>query len=477
MKVTTEKRPRSILALTVELEQDQIEKALDRAARRMSQKYNIPGFRKGKAPRFIIENYFGRSAILEEASEDLINKAFRDALDQEQIEPYGPPRLVQASLEEAPFEFTVEVPVAPTLTIPDYRAFSAPFAPAEVGDDMLQRTLETRRDRHVVLRQLDEPRPAQQGDQLTVELETYIDGKPVDERPEGTAPPQTTIVLEPDRLVPGLYEGLVGLSADTMADISTVLPEDHSNEEARGKEARFVVKVIDIQERLLPEWDELPALENFAGTIDELREQTRAELIENARQVAESATIDKYVEQVAAATEFDIPVVYIEQEADRLLRQREAEYERYGVRAEQVYEIQGRKREDLLQELMPQAEERAKTNLVLREIIKAEALTADETEIAAEVERFAAEYDEARREDIKVALRTELLPFVTSNVMDRKLRRRLLVLATGDPSFEQVADETPAETSADAANPNDSTSEAEPAPVEVSATDEEKKTE
>lgn len=477
MKVTTEKRPRSILALTVELEQDQIEKALDRAARRMSQKYNIPGFRKGKAPRFIIENYFGRSAMLDEASDDLINKAFRDALDQEQIEPYGPPRLVQANLEEAPFQFTVEVPVAPTLTIPDYHTFSVPFTPAEVGDDMLQRALETRRDRHVVLRQLEEPRPAQQGDQLTVELETYIDGKAVDERPEGTAPPQTTIVLEPDRLVPGLYEGLVGLSAETMADISTVLPEDHSNEEARGKEARFVVKVIEIQERLLPEWDELPALENFEGTIDELREQTRAELIENARQVAESATIDTYVEQIVAATEFDIPVVYIEQEADRLLRQREAEYERYGVRPEQVYEIQGRKREDLLQELMPQAEERAKTNLVLREIIKAEALTADEAEIAAEVERFAAEYDEARREDIKVALRSELLPFVTSNVMDRKLRRRLLVLATGDPSFEQVADESPAETSADAADPNDSANEAESTPVEVSATDEEKKTE
>ncbi len=450
MKVTTEKKPRSILALTVELEKEQIEKALDRAARRMSQKYNIPGFRKGKAPRFIIENYFGRAAILDEASEDLINRAFRDALDQEQIEPYGQPSLTEVSLAEAPYQFTVEVPVAPTVRLPDYRAIHVPFTSAEVTDDMLQRAMDVRRERHVVLRALETPRPAQQGDQLTVELETLVDGKPLDERPEGTAPPQSTLVLDPDRLVPGLYEGLLGMNAKSVADITARMPDDHSNEEVRGKDVRFVVNILDIQERLLPEWDELPTLENFDGTLEELREKTRGELIEVARRNAEDETIDEYVRQVVAATEFDIPDALIEREADRLLRQREAEFERYGVRPEQVYEIQGKKREDLLEELKPQAEERSRTNLVLSKIVSAEGLSPDEDEIDQEVERLAAAYDEARRDNVKLTLRTDLQSFVASSIIDRKLRRRLLVIATGDPSFEQQAQEAaaPAETMA-----------------------------
>ena len=99
MKVTTEKLPKSLLALDVELDRPQVEKGLDRAARRLSQKVNVPGFRKGKAPRFILENYFGRQALIEEATDDLINKAFKEVLEQEQIEPFGP-----ASLDTVDFD-------------------------------------------------------------------------------------------------------------------------------------------------------------------------------------------------------------------------------------------------------------------------------------------------------------------------------------------------------------------------------------
>jgi len=116
VKVTTEKLPKSLLALDIELDQAQVEKGLDRAARRLSQKYTIPGFRKGKAPRFIIENYFGRPALIEEAYEDLVNNAFKQALDQEQIVPVGKANLEETHFEEAPFRFRVTVPVEPTST-------------------------------------------------------------------------------------------------------------------------------------------------------------------------------------------------------------------------------------------------------------------------------------------------------------------------------------------------------------------------
>jgi trigger factor len=439
VKVTTEKKPRSILELTVELDKQQIEKALDRAARRMSQKYNIPGFRKGKAPRFIVENYFGREALLEEASDDLIQKAFQDALKQEGIEPYAQAHLTDVNLTEAPYRFTVEVPVAPTVVLPDYRAIHVPLEIEEVTDETVNHAMEIRRDRHVVLRALDEPRPAQPGDQLTVQIETFVDGEPLNPRAEGEDIPQSTLVLDPERIVPGLYEALVGVSPNTMVDVTVRMSDDHENERVRGRDVRFVVNVLDVQERLLPEWDELPALENFEGTLDELREKTRNELIEAARKNAEDDVFVEYVRQVIAATTFDLPDALIVREADSILREREAEFERYGISAEQIYEAQGKKRDDLIEELKPVAEERAKRSLVLREIAKAEGLAPDEAEIAREVEDIVASMEEERRDSARLLLSSELRPFVVAGIVDRKLRRRILVIATGDPSFEQAA--------------------------------------
>ncbi len=439
MKVTTEKKPRSILELTVELDKQQIEKALDRAARRLSQKYNIPGFRKGKAPRFIVENYFGREALLEEASEDLIQKAFQDALKQEGIEPYAQAHVTDVNLTEAPYHFTVEVPVAPTVVLPDYRAIHVPLKIEEVTDETVNRAMEIRRDRHAVLRALDEPRPAQPGDQLTVQIETFVDGEPLNPPAGGEDIPQSTLVLDPERIVPGLYEALVGVSPNTMVDVTVRMPDDHENERVRGKDVRFVVNVLDVQERLLPEWDELPALENFEGTLDELREKTRNELIEAARKNAEDDVFVEYVRQVIAATTFDLPDALIVREADSILREREAEFERYGINPEQIYAAQGKKRDDLIEELKPAAEERARRGLVLREIAKAEGLAPDEAEIAREVEDVVTSMEEERRDSARLLLETELLPLVVAGIVDRKLRRRILVIATGDPSFEQAA--------------------------------------
>ena len=325
MKVTTERLPKSILALDIELERDQVEKGLDRAARKLSQKVNIPGFRKGKAPRFILENYFGRQALVEEATDDLINKAFKEVVEQEQIEPFGPASLAgPPEFDTAPYHFRVLVPVAPTVTLPDYRAIHAPLETTEVTDEMLDQAMTSRRERHVVLRTLDEPRPAQQGDQLTVHLESFLDGEPLDERDESGNVRESTLVMEPDRLVPGLFEGLLGMEPGEKREITVQMPEEHGNEQVRGKEVQFQVELNSIQERLLPDWDEVPMLEEVEGTLDELRDKTRGELHTSAREVAERNAIDSYIGQLVAQTEYDIPDALIEREAHELLHQQGA---------------------------------------------------------------------------------------------------------------------------------------------------------
>jgi trigger factor len=447
VKVTTEKLPKSLLALDIELDREQVEKGLERAARRLSQKYAIPGFRKGKAPRFIVENYFGRSALVEEATDDVLNKAFQAALEQEKVEPIGKAELDTFNLDNEPFTFRVKVPVAPTVQVPDYRAIKQPLEIEPVTDEMVDQAMKTRLDKHAVLRELDEPRAAQPGDELNVELEAFVDGEPLEPREPGTPVEPSTLVLEPDRLAEGLYDALVGAEVGQTLQVISHMPADHENERIRDKDVSFVVKVLGIKERLLPDWDELPTLEEFEGSLDELRAKTRAELVESAGAVAERKVIDEYVKQLIASSEFDIPDILIEREADSLLRQQESQYTRYGIRPEQLYEMSGQKRDDLVQNLMPQAEERLKTTLALQEIVRGEALTVSDDEVAQEVERMLEEYDEEQRDSIRATLSGQLRPMMAETALDKKLRRHVLFLAAGvEPEAASPASEAAAET-------------------------------
>ena len=463
MKVTTEKLPKSLLAVDVELEPAQFEKGLDRAARRLSQKYNIPGFRKGKAPRFIVENYFGRPALIEEASEDLINKAFKEALDQEKISPVGRANLETVHFDEAPFSFRVTVPVDPTTSLPDYRAIRVPYEAGEVTEAMLTEAMDARRERHVVLREPEEPRPAKQGDQLTVQIESFLDGEPLEEREEGAEIPESNVVLEPGRLLAGLFDGLLGIEPGETREIVAHMPDDHENERVRDKDVTFKVNLVRLQERLLPEWDELPVLEEFEGTLDEMREKTREELAETIRNRGERDTIDAYITQLVEQTEYDIPDALIEQEADELLHQRGHDLERYGITLEQMLQYRGQTHDEAVEELKPQAEERLRSTLALREIVRAEGLTAGEDEVDAEVEQMLSSYEEEQRDRARDLLSMQLRPSVASAVIDKKLRERLFQIATGVAPALEAAPAKPSD-EAEAEEP-DNVAAAEVAPA------------
>lgn len=458
MKVTTEKLPKSLLALEIELDREQVEKGLERAARRLSQKYNIPGFRKGKAPRFIVENYFGRPALIEEASEDLVNKAFKAALEQENIDPIGQANLEHVHLEEVPFHFRVTVPVAPTVTLPDYRAINVPLTVEEVTDEMVERAMDARRERHAVLREPEEPRPAQDGDQLSVELEAIVDGEPLEPREPGTPIQPSTLVLEKDRLVEGLYDGLLGATIDQSLEIQSHMPADHTNEKLRDKDVTFAIKVLGIQERLLPDWEELAVLEEFEGTLDELREKTRNELLESAKNAAERTTLNSYIEQLVEQTSYDIPDVLVEREADSILRQQEQEYTRYGVKPEQVYEMRGQKREDLIQTLLPQGESRLKTALAMQEVMRNEGITLSSEEFDAELETMLNLYSEDQRDSIRQLLTTNLSSMVTESALDKKLRAHVIAIANGTAPEPQAPTEASDESESEPITPTEASS-------------------
>lgn len=461
MKVTTEKLPQSLLALQIELDKERFERGLDQAARRLSQKYPVHGFRPGKAPRFIIERTFGRESLIEEASEDLINKAFRDVLKQEKIEPVGPASLQSISSAE-PFTFTIHVPVPPTVDVGDYRAIHVPLEIEPITEEQLDRAMDVIRERHVVLKELPEPRPVQEGDQIKVRLDTIVEGEPLEERDENEEPAEQTMDVVPGRLVDELYAGLLGMQVGEHREMVAQMSEDHANEQVRGKEVTFKVELLGIQERLLPDWEEVPTLENFEGNLEELRAKTRAELEQTARNAAERKTLDSYIDQLVTQTSFDIPEVMVREVAESLLQEQERQFARYGITLEQMLEFRGQSRDDAIEALMPEAERQTKINLALREVVRREGLETTEAELTSEMDRLLIDYEAEDRANVAQILRTQLRSTVANAVLDRKLRERLLAIATGTAP-EPGSPAATGEATAPAAT------EAEPVPVTAEA--------
>lgn len=477
MKVTTEKLPKSLIALQIEIDRDQFERSLDQAARRLSQKFPIQGFRPGKAPRFIIERTFGREALIEEATEELINTGYRKAIKQENIEVVGPPNLDKIHSIE-PFVFTVHVPVPPTVTLTDYRSIYVPLDVEPITDEMVEAALEQLREKHLTLQELDEPRPAQQGDQLQVRLKTVVEGeeeKKTEEQSEETADDseteaeadteddteqtdeeedeeeddeiknegsEETLPLEPNRLVPELYEGLLGTSVGEKKTIVAVLPEDHHEESLRGKKITFDVEILDIKQRIVPAWEELPALEGFNGTFEEFRAHVRENLANQERKRAEQEQLNAYIERLVEQTTFDIPDVMIRDVAHSMLHEQEQQFARYGISLDQVLQYRGVTHDQAVEELIPEAEKQVKVTLALSEVIKQEGITVGEDEIEAEIQTILESYDEKQRPQVERTLRSQLRSSVANVVLDKKLRARLNTIASGNST--DTSDSSPA---------------------------------
>jgi trigger factor len=325
-----------------------------------------------------------------------------------------------------------------------------------------------------VLKELDEPRPAQEGDQLKVKLDTLVDGESIDERDDEEEPKEQTMDLVKGRLVDELYEGLLGMNVGDSKEIVATMPEDHGNEQVRGKEVTFKVEVTAIQERMLPEWEELPTLEGFEGTLDELRAKTRGDLETAAKNAAERKTLDAYIEQLVEQTSYDIPDVMVHELAHEMLHDQERQFSRYGISLEQMLQFRGQTHEQAIEALVPDAERQTKVTLALREVVRQEGLNISQDELQDEVGRMLLDYDEGERESVAQILQSQLISSVANSVLDRKLRERLIAIATGTAPAPGEAATAEANGGAEAASKPaaEAASEAEEAAPETGAASE-----
>lgn len=518
MKVTTERLPKSLVALDIELESQQVQKGLEKAARKLSQQFRIPGFRPGKAPRQIVENYFGRERLLEEATDDLIQKSFPEALKQENIVPVGQPKL--ENVEPEPFRYRVTVPVEPTVELADYSDYRLPYEPEPITDEAVEKLLDAQREQHVVLKELDEPRPAQPGDMLTVTISSDVeDDEDDDDDQDDENDETTTVELEDDvaieadedddeddqdeddddddqdedevaeldrldadeddeddeaedeaedreqqialvegRVRPEIYEALIGAQPGDTRTVTIHYGDDEEDESLRGQDVTYTIRVNNVQERLLPDWEELPTLTEFEGDLDAMRANARERLERAAQDKAQRSLIEEYLNKLAEETPLEIPEAMVHDRAEELFHQQVAEFERYGINEDQFLKLSNKTHDEAVHEFMERAEPDVRRSLIVRELIRREGLTVSDEDLAIENQRFLEDFSEDRRDEIqKMLQQPNMRQMVASSALDRKLRDHLVALATGDVVAQareaRMASETPNPASDESALP------------------------
>lgn len=386
MKVTIERTTDSEAVLNVEFEWGELEKASDRAYRKLAQQYNVPGFRKGHAPRSMIERMLGKEAVYQEGLEELIESSYREAIRENDLTPLGQPALEAPPIELGqPYAYVARVPVLAPVTLGDYAAVRVEHPSAEVSDEEIDAVLERLRQDQAMW--LPVERPAAVGDKVSVDLKLTVGEKQVSDLHDNE------FELAEER--PGIFSGMdaqvIGMSEGETKEFTTTIPEDYANTELAGKEAQYVVTVKGVKFRELPELDdELAKSVGEYETVAALRVAVAQQLGNQKETEAHRTMREQIVKEVTDGASVDIHPVLVHEEVDTMLDEMKRMLSQSRMTLEQFLSMTQKTEEQYREELEPEARERAKRDRVLDAVAEAEGLSVSDQDIAGWLELFAA---------------------------------------------------------------------------------------
>ena len=382
MKVTREKTENSQAFLRIEMEPAEVEESLEQSYQRLAKKANIPGFRKGKAPRVVLERYIGRDSLLEDALNNLLPQAYEKALKEQEIEAIANPSIEIAQTD--PVVFKATVPLKPTIELGDYQQIRLAPEPVELTEDEVNTVIEQLRRQHATWEPVE--RPADFDDLVALDIESHIEEKPFINQ-QGV---QYQILHDQPLPVPGFAEQLSGMKGGEEKEFKLKLPEDYSRAELAGKEARFKVRVSEIKQQRLPELDdEFASLVNpDLKTLDSLRERISANLRLMAEEKAKREFEERVVEAVVDSSQVEFPPVLVEMEIARLFDQQARQLQTSNIGLEEYLGRVGKTEEELREELRPLAIKRVTSSLVLGRTAEEEKIEVSDAEINAELENM-----------------------------------------------------------------------------------------
>lgn len=386
MTAKWEKIEPNVGVLQVEVEADKVSMALDRAFRKVVQRVNVPGFRKGKVPRKIFEARFGIESLYQDALDILLPEAYSEAVTQTEIEPVDRPAIDDVEIEAGkPLRFSAKVTVKPEVKLGDYTTIVYADRSFAVTDEAVAEELERLRAGHAELRVVEDGE-AQSGDLLVIDFKGFADGEPF----EGGEAENYQLELGSGTFVGGFEDQLLGAKVGEERKVTVTFPDEYHVKSLRGKVAQFDVRVHDIKRRSLPELDD-----EFAKDISEFEtfEELRADIVKNLEQRLahehEHYVNDAVVEEVVRRSEVDIPDVMIEHEIDQRLRDFAARLNQQGVPLDAYQEFTGTTTEELRAQFRDEAARQVKTALVLEAVAAAEHVEATDEDCDLELQKVA----------------------------------------------------------------------------------------
>lgn len=401
MRATMERLGSNKVAFEVEIDSAQFEKAVDAAYRRLVQKVNVPGFRKGKAPRKILELHVGKGALYEDALDRLVPDAYRQAVLEHDVEPVENPKIDILDLEDGePVKFKAEVSVKPEVSLGEYKGLAADKLVEAVTNEDVNKVIEDFRIRRTEIVPADHDE-ARFGDLIVIDFQGYIDGEPF----KGGAASGHLLELGSGQFIPGFEDQLVGTKAGNRKDVEVTFPEEYGAEELAGKAATFQVVVHEIKSKQAPELNDefTKEISDFA-TLEELRAGIKKNLQQRADQQAEVELHDKLVEAASTNATADLPDVMVERRTETLVREFASNLAHRGVDVEKYLQATQTTAQQLWERFRPQAADQVKAELVLEAIAKAEGLVVTDDELNARIDEIARHEEESHgRKDVRAA--------------------------------------------------------------------------
>ena len=387
MATTFEKLSSNKVKLGFVVESDKFDEGIRKAYQRNVKKFNIPGFRRGKAPMKIIENYYGPGVFYEDAFDIIFPDIYRAALEEHDVKPVDRPELEVEQIEKGKeLKFTVEVFVRPDVELGQYTHLGIEKKVEEVTDDDVMADIERARDRAARYVEVTD-REAKLDDQANIDYQGLLDGVPF----EGGTAQGHELVLGSGAFIPGFEDQVVGMKIGEEKDLNVTFPENYHSEELAGKPVVFKVKLNSLREKEMPELDDefVKDVSETANTVDEYKKEIREKLEKQAEERADAAFESEIIETVSDNAKIDIPKAMVEEQIDAMLRDMELRMMYQGLRMQDFLKYSGQTMEQLRDTYRQQAEDRVKTQLTLEAITKAEDIEPTDEEIDKELSRFA----------------------------------------------------------------------------------------
>lgn len=387
MKATLLAKENGDAKFTIEFTAEEFEAARVKAYQENKNQFTIDGFRKGKAPRSIIEKRYG-DVFAEDAINDMLADGYPNALDELDIEVIDQPRMEFGKIEkDAPFTVTVTVAVYPEVEVKDYKGIELEKVDAEVTDEDVNTEIENLRKRNARMVTVD--REVKDGDHIILDYKGFVG----DEQFEGGTAEGYPLVIGSGSFIPGFEDQLIGAKKDEEVEVKVTFPEEYHAEELAGKEAVFKCVVHEVKEEELPELDDEFAKDvSEYDTLEELKKETKEDLTKRKSAWAENQMKDKAVEIVCENNDIEIPAVMIDDEISHMIRELDMQLSQQGLSFQQYLQFLGKDMMAFREEVKDDAERRVKMRMVIRAIVDAEAIVATEEEIEKELELLGIQY-------------------------------------------------------------------------------------